>query len=27
MRITLQWDINEMSYFYSASTNGFYSTE
>ncbi|MCF7263560.1 tail fiber assembly protein, partial [Escherichia coli] len=23
MRITLQWDINEMSYFYSASTNGF----
>ncbi|EKL1468319.1 TPA: tail fiber assembly protein, partial [Shigella flexneri] len=26
MRITLQWDINEMSYFYSASTNGFYST-
>ncbi|EFW7925168.1 tail fiber assembly protein, partial [Shigella flexneri] len=22
MRITLQWDINEMSYFYSASTNG-----
>ncbi|EOU4805473.1 tail fiber assembly protein, partial [Shigella flexneri] len=27
MRITLQWDINKMSYFYSASTNGFYLTE